>query len=49
MLARRSVGALRLGDDDAALRLAAEAASLHATPFHRALAGFLRKRKMSAI
>ncbi|MBF0245012.1 MAG: hypothetical protein HQL31_07040 [Planctomycetes bacterium] len=47
LLAQQSVGALRLGDHDAASRLAAEAARLHATPFHHALVGFVWNRKLS--
>lgn len=41
ILARRSVKALLAGDVDAAVRQAAAARDLHATPFHIALSGFL--------
>lgn len=41
-LSRRAVQALPAGDIPAAGKRAAAARQLHATPFHRALAGFLK-------
>ncbi|MFH0782900.1 MAG: hypothetical protein V2B20_13265 [Pseudomonadota bacterium] len=48
ILARRSAQALLAGDVDAAARQAAAARDLHATPFHRALAGFLHGGELSS-
>jgi len=44
ILARQAVKALAAGDVSAAVRRAAAARDLHATPFHCALAGFLINR-----
>lgn len=43
ILARRAAKALLAGDLPAAVRQAVAARDLQATPFHRALAGFLEK------
>ena len=45
-LAQRAVHSLLAGKTPAAIRQAAAARDLHATPFHQALAGFIEKMEI---